>query len=330
MIIDIRTRIWTSLEQFGRETAERLRDRYADRWSHLDGSPAAHEQAMSCVDIACVFGFRSALMNAQVPNELVAEFVARDPQRRVGIAGIDPMLPSARDDLEQAVELGCVGVTISPASQGFHPAHSSAMRIYERCDELGLPVFITHGLPLTPLAMLEFARPAALDEVARSIPSLKLVVGELGHPWIDETIVLISKHPHVYADLSGVASRPWQLYNALLTAASYEVMDKLFFGSGFPLESPAKCIESLYLLNGFSHGTQLPSIPRSQIRGIIERDSLRCLGIECEANNRAGVNSAEHRNTLPDSLAESITTTHGSDTHQSDDEPEDDNGADRG
>ena len=51
--------------------------------------------------------------------------------------------------------------------------------------------------------------------------------------------------------------------------------------SGGP-DNTEKAIELLYTVNAFSQGTQLPSIPRSQIRGIVERNSLECLGIEAE------------------------------------------------
>ena len=282
MIIDVNTRIWTSLDQLGHETAERIRSEKTERWGQFDASPAAHEKAMTCVDGALVFGYHSVLQGAQIPNELIAEFVGKDRSRRIGIAGIDPMSPDAMDLLDQAVGLGLHGVTISPACQGFHPSHSSAMRIYDRCVELSLPLFVTMSNPLTPDSVLEFGRPLLWDEVARSFPSLRLVLAEIGQPWIDESLLLLGKHQHVYADISGVASRPWQLFNALLNANSYRVMDKLLFGTGFPHDVPEKVIESLYTINSFSQGTQLPSIPRSQIRGIVERDSLACLGIDAE------------------------------------------------
>ena len=186
------------------------------------------------------------------------------------------------DEIEAAVGMGLLGVTVSPAIQGFHPAHSNAMRTYERCAELALPLFVTVHEPLTAAAVLEFARPGAWDEVARSYPSLPIVIGQIGHPWIDEALLLVGKHERVYADISGVAARPWQLYNALLSASSMGVMDKLLFGSGFPNHSPASAIESMYSVNAFSHGTQLPTIARSSLRAIVEKDSLACLGINTE------------------------------------------------
>lgn len=280
MIIDLHTRIWFGLDQLGREMADRLRSEQLEHWGQLDASPAAHERAMGCVDAAVVSGFRSELLQACIPNEYVADFVAKDPRRRIGVAGIDPMADDTDDQMSAAVDLGLSGFSVSPVCQGFHPAHSAAMRVYERCAELSMPLFVTALEPLTPASQLEFARPALWDEVARSFPELPIAIHQLGHPWIDETLLLLGKHSNVWADISGVAARPWQLYNALLNASSFGVMDKLLFGSGFPMETPEKTIESLYSINTCCTGTQLPSVALSQVRRIVERDTITCLGLD--------------------------------------------------
>jgi len=280
MIIDTRTHIWSSLDQLGREIAENLRGRAAARFEYLESAVSRIDAAMTCVDGAFVFGFRSDRLGARVPNEFIAEFVAQNPRRYVGVGGIDPMSGDALDQIESGQRLGLVGFTVAPASQGFHPAHSSAMRVYERCAELGLPLFVSMMEPATPGAMLEFARPALWDEVAQAFPNLPIVIGQLGHPWVDETLVMLAKHRCVLADISGVASRPWQLYNTLLSASSMGVMEKLLFGSGFPFDTPGSAIEAIYSINAYCHGTQLPSVPRSQIRAMVERDSLALLGID--------------------------------------------------
>ena len=45
----------------------------------------------------------------------------------------------------------------------------------------------------------------------------------------------------------------------------------------------------------FSHGTQLPAIPRSLIRGIVERDAITSLGIDAIITPRVpvGIDPAE-------------------------------------
>lgn len=282
MIIDLQTRVWSSPEQLGREMSTRLRELETELGTTTDASLAAHAEAMEPVDLSVVIGFSSARLGAAIPDEYVAEACRRHPGR-IGISGIDPLAPGALDRLERAASMGLLGVCVSPAAQGFHPAHSQAMQVYERARELSMPVFVATPFPMTRSMQMEFARPAAWDEVARAFPDLPLMIGGLGHPWVDETLLLLAKHDRVFSDISGVVARPWQLYNVLLDARSQGVMSKLFFGSGFPFGTPKQAIENLYGLGGFTQGTTLPSVPRTLVAGIVERDALACLGIESAA-----------------------------------------------
>ena len=118
-----------------------------------------------------------------------------------------------------------------------------------------------------------------LDEVARTFPKLRMLIAQLGQPWVDETICLLGKHPFVYADVSGMLSRPWQAYNALVNCYQASVTDKLLFGSDFPYTNAEECIESLYSINQFAQGTNMPVVPREALRGIVERDAVALLGL---------------------------------------------------
>lgn len=245
-------------------------------------SVSQHWAACEHTDKAIVVGFKSRYLQADVPNDYVAEYVRRYPDKLIGFAGIDPGNPQeALSDLETACSsLGMKGVAIAPAAQDFHPAGSKARLIYQRVDELGLPLLVHQGVFFSTHSKLEYARPVLLDEVAREFPELRIVIAHLGFPWIDETIVLLGKHPHVYADVSGLLAQPWRAYNALLSAYQYGVMDKLLFASGFPVTSAFRCIEVLYSLNQMCQGTNLPTIPREQLRGIVERPTLELLRID--------------------------------------------------
>jgi hypothetical protein len=57
------------------------------------------------------------------------------------------------------------------------------------------------------------------------------------------------------------------------------VAGKLLFGSNFPFSTAAEAIERLYRLNEITQGTNLPTVPRQVLRGIVERDALSALGI---------------------------------------------------
>jgi predicted TIM-barrel fold metal-dependent hydrolase len=283
MIIDCHTRLWSDARQLGPETAETLAQNTPKSWAEECGDASAHGRATSCIDVSLVYAHRAELVGANVPNELIADFVGRDPQHRLGIAGIDPLAETIEHDLAGVLDLGLVGIALSPPLAGFHPTHSSAMRVYEWCCKHGLPVIITMPQPIPATAVLDFARPIHWDEVARTFPELRIMFTQMGYPWIDELLVLSGKHKHVYAEVSSVATRPWQVYNALSTAWSLNVIDRLLFGSGFPMSTPQQAIESLYSVNVSIKGTPLPPIPRARIKDIIERDALSCLGISYDS-----------------------------------------------
>lgn len=282
MIIDCHTHIWESVEQLGRAFSP---TQARGRNEQVRAGTESHRAAIRPVDKAFVLAFRSYYLEADVPNDYVAAYVRQQPDRLIGFASVDPTRPQdAIQELRRArEELGMVGLTIWPAAQDFHPAATSAMRVYPEACRLGMPVLFHIDVAAAPPSKMEYARPVLIDEVAREFPELQIVVAQLGYPWTEETIALLSKHTNVYADISGLTKRPWHAYNALLSAYQAGVMDRLLFGSNFPYASPATCIESLYSINQFYHGTNLPTIPREQLRQIVERNALDLLGIEAHA-----------------------------------------------
>lgn len=280
MIIDLETAVWSNPADLGDEVTRRRTRGEPQPWYALDASPDAFERAMGRVDVAVVLGFRSRYTGSTISAESVASFVAKAPNCRIGFAGIDPMDEDSLESIDHAVNLGLSGITLSPSLQNFHPTHSRAMRVYERCLQLSLPVLVRQAPHLCGRSIMEYARPGALDEVARSFTQLKLVIGHVGYPWIDETLALIGKHDNVFTDLAGISARPWKLYNTLLSAFEYGVMEKILFASDFPHATPEDAIKRIYSVNAYSRGTELPAIPREQLRGIVERDALSCLGLE--------------------------------------------------
>ncbi|MEW6251832.1 MAG: amidohydrolase family protein [Planctomycetota bacterium] len=238
-----------------------------------------HRDAVDPVDKAIVLAFKSSYLGAEISNQVVAEYVRRNPEKMIGFAGIDPTDRDWLEELRVAQdELRLKGVVVSPEMQNYHPADTRAMRLYEQCVRRGMPILFEQNHRHAG-AKMEFAQPMLLDEVAREFPDLRVIIARLGHPWVDQAIVLLGKHPHVYADVAGLLPQTWLSYTALLAASEYGVMDKLLFGSDYPYRSPAACIEALYSINQFTQAGTLKSIPREQLRGIVERDALNLLGI---------------------------------------------------
>lgn len=287
MIVDCYTHTWDSPEQLGRSFPN---DGRVHRFIGRTLEPAAagsarHVAAAEPVDCSIVLGFKSHYLGASIPNERIAEHVRAHRDRMVAFAGVDPSGPKeAIAELRRCKsELGMVGLSIAPAAQDFHPSNSQAMTVYAEAAQLALPIVFHAGVHVSAATKLEYAHPLLLDEVAREFPELKIVIAHLGYPWMEETIVLLEKHPNVYAEISWLMHQPWKAHQALLSAYQCHVMDKLLFGSGFPFAPASMGIEALYSINHLCQGTNLPMIPREQLRGIVERDALTLLGVSAAA-----------------------------------------------
>jgi uncharacterized protein len=240
-----------------------------------------HWAAVQTAERAIVLAFAAPAVGYVVPNEYVADYVAQHPEKLVGFASVDPNDADAPAELRAAVtDLGLKGLKLGPIYQRFEPISDRAFAVYEVAQELGLPVIWHQGTTFVRDAPLALARPIMLDEVARNFPRLKIVIAHLGHPWIEEAMATIRKHPTLFADVSALETRPWQYYNGLIAALEYGVADKLLFGSDYPFSTTAKAAAGLRSINSLARGTSLPRVPESVIEAIIERPTLEVLGIE--------------------------------------------------
>jgi predicted TIM-barrel fold metal-dependent hydrolase len=240
-----------------------------------------HLETAQTVD-ACIVLATANGLSEQV-NEKLSEYVNKHSEKMVGFAVVEPIKDNIGiNNLKTLKEkLAFKGTVLYCSACGFHPAHSRAMRFYESANELGLPVFFHNGdVNLRPEAVLEYAQPFLLDEVARTFPALKIIIGTMGVPFVEQTLAMVAKHENVYADLTIRPSNVWQTYNIVVAAHERGVMDKLLFGSGFPYGHAGRCIETLLGFNMLLADTNLPTVPRVHIRNIIERDTLDLLAIE--------------------------------------------------
>jgi hypothetical protein len=155
-----------------------------------------------------------------------------------------------------------------------------AYTIYKRAEELKLPVLFHMGTSPVRFAPLEEAYPLYVDRIAIACPALKIVMVHMGHPWMQDTIVVIRKHPNVYADISALFYRPWSMYNALRLATEWSVLHKLLFGSDYPIATPQETSEGTRKVNDILANTQLPRVPEDELEKIFERGSLSLLGLK--------------------------------------------------
>lgn len=287
MIIDCYTHTWDATETVGLDVSRAALPLPGNGQAPetVSASRQRHLSACEPVDCAFVVGFTSRHLNVDLDNDAIADYVATAPSKLVGFAGIDPGHP--RQAIEELARIGdrpgMAGIAVAPAAQDIHPTSSQALQVYAAAAERSLPVLFHNGVAMTSQVKLEYAQPILLDEVAREMPDLRILIAHLGFPWVGETLLLLAKHPNVYADISWILHRPWQAYQSLLAAHEQGVMHKLLFGSGFPFLSAAAAIEALFDLQHLIAGTGIAAIPRDALRQIVERDALSALGMKPRA-----------------------------------------------
>lgn len=246
-----------------------------------DFEASEHLAAAETVDFCIVLA--TAAGSSQEVNKNLSGYVSKHKDKMVGFGLMEPTKDkvSVKSLVSITEKLGLQGTVLYCSSCGFHPAHSRAMKFYESAQEVGLPVFFHNSGPgLGPDAVLDYAQPYLLDEVARKFPNLKIIIGSMGIPFVEQTLSMVAKHENVYADLTIKPSNVWQVYNIVVAAYENGAMDKLLFGSGFPSGNAGQCIETLLSFNKLLADTNLPTVPRGNIQSIIERDTLALLGIK--------------------------------------------------
>src|SRR5687767_12237795 len=115
MIVDIHTHVW--------EEGTHIAPSFVSDAQRTAGNPSLrvgvdldeHWAAMAPVDKAVVLGFRARHVGVVVPNEYVAAYVARHPEKLIGFCSIDPHDADATEQFAHAIDsLRLRGLKVAP------------------------------------------------------------------------------------------------------------------------------------------------------------------------------------------------------------------------
>ncbi|GAB2680363.1 amidohydrolase family protein [Kribbella swartbergensis] len=260
----------------------------SDRPVVTTNSWADYDEQQAVADVTIVFNIAvdDPLAATGLPyppertNDATAEFVKDAPHKRIGFMSVNPLWPHVFDETERCRELGLVGVKLGPNYQDFDPLSDEACAFYAYCEREGLPILFHQGTSPIRSAPLRYTHPLVMDDIALRFHELRIVMAHLGHPFVRETVSVIRKHPHVYADVSSIYLRPWLSWEALTFASEWGVPHKLLFGSDYPIATSAEAMAGLRRVNDIVEGTKLPRVPDEHIEQIIVADALAALGLE--------------------------------------------------
>jgi predicted TIM-barrel fold metal-dependent hydrolase len=280
MIIDIHSHAWAYPAHFKDDFRDQAKRARAGREVDLTVTYEAYRAQAPADLTTVVFGGKARLSGLWVDDEYVADYVAMHPDTLIGFLSVDPTQPDWQRELRDGHQrLGLRGIKLLPMYAGFQPDDERLDPLWSYAQENSLPVLLHTGTTFISQAPLEYTLPRHLDRVATRFPNVKIILAHLSHPYEGECIAVIRKHPNVYADVSALHYRPFQLYHSLMLVQEYGVWDKLLFGTDYPFTTVTSTIDGLRGLNDMLEGTNLPRLDAKQVERMIYRDSLTILGL---------------------------------------------------
>ncbi|MFA5675674.1 MAG: amidohydrolase family protein [Christensenellales bacterium] len=216
-------------------------------------------------------------------NDYIADIVKSDPNYFIGFCAVNPKykgVDAAVRELDRAInELGLTGLKLYPSYDHYSPDDRElAFPIFEKAQELGIPVMVHQSSTPVIDAPLKFGRPFLLDDVGCAFPNLKLLACHAGAPWVDECLVLAAKHPNFYIDIS--------FYNSLLSAkdtllflhkcVAYGLpLAKVCWGTDYPgFEMPRQLLEKFMSINQFAKELGVAPISQQDMDGLLGQNYL--------------------------------------------------------
>jgi uncharacterized protein len=159
----------------------------------------------------------------------------RHPDRFIASLAVDPndVMGAVRSIRDAFEEFGIRAVTMFPA--GLSPQVPIDDRrvypVYAACVELGLPIFVTAGVP-GPRLPLTAQKVELIDQVCYDFPDLVFVMRHGAEPWVDLAVKLMLKWPNLY--YSTTAFAPKHYPKEIIDFANTRGGDKVIYGGYYP------------------------------------------------------------------------------------------------
>lgn len=199
---------------------------------------ADHPEALTAyldsqgVESAVILPECAPATSGHVPTEEVIAY-CRGQERLYPFASINPNMHSnTASKLEAYVKDGGVrGLKLHPSYQFFYPNEARLYPLYEKAQELKIPIVFHIGSSIFEGTRLKYCDPIYLDDIAVDFPDLTLVMAHSGRGfWYDACFFLSRLHKNVYMDITGLPPHRLLSYFPELERNA----GKVIFGSDWP------------------------------------------------------------------------------------------------
>lgn len=193
-------------------------------------------------NIECVISITSDRTN---PTPLEYNFIinlAKKYRNIFGVVGINPKKVDKNSikKIEEGIKLGFIkGLKIYPGYYYTYPYDKVYYKFYKVAERHKIPVIIHCGDTYKKEALVKYAHPINVDEVAVKFPNVNFVIAHLGNPWITDAAEVVYKNENVYTDISGLvigdkisSFTKTKIREAIDYIGGY---NKILYGSDWPL-----------------------------------------------------------------------------------------------
>lgn len=212
---------------------------------------ALEEMDQAGIDRGMVIGRRARPPFATVPNEDVLSFVAEHPGRFHAIPALEPSDFGAAleelEDLRTRPEVKAIHMEPGWAGEPMYADDRRLYPIYRRLTEIGMPLLLSAGGTIGP--DYGYVDPVHIHRVAKDFPTLTLVLGHGGWPYVVQALAVAYDCPNVVLSPDmylNVPNMPGSL--EYVRAANYYLADRLLFGTAYPARPMVESIEHFHRL----------------------------------------------------------------------------------
>lgn len=142
-------------------------------------------------------------------SDAVAAFVKGAPDRFVPLANIDFMDPvgsNSVEELDRCVnDLGLKGIgELYPKIGPWDPADEKCFPIYEKAQELDIPIMFHMGLEAPSFGDERYCDPRMLDPALRHFPDLTFIVCHMALNFVGDLFNLMRARPNLYVETNKI------------------------------------------------------------------------------------------------------------------------------
>ncbi len=197
-------------------------------------------------------------------NEFIATEVENSNGLMTGLGTLHPDSSDLRGDIAHLLELGLKGVKLHPDIQAFKIDDYRCLKIYELCEQEGLPVLMHTGDN-----RYDYSNPNRLLPILKIYTSLTVIGAHLGGWSIwEEASEQYCEIPNFYVDCS--SSFPYLKPETAKAIIKKYGADKVLFGTDYPMWSPKTEIEYFLGLD----------LDENEIRSILNMNAKKLFGLE--------------------------------------------------